>query len=77
MVQQEPADQVVVPAVALLPGVEGPEGRGHQRRLLQGVEGVHGRPVGEVERRQLWDPKSGCRVQRRVLAVVLSGRVHV
>lgn len=77
MVQQETADQMVLLAVGLLLGVKGPEGGGHQWGLLQGVEGVHRRPVGQIERHQLWDSKSGCCVQRRVLTIVLTRHIHI
>lgn len=77
VVQQETADKMVVLAVGLLFGVKSPEGRCHQWGLLQGVEDIHRGSVGQVESHQLRDPEPGCGVQRRVLTVVLTRRIHI
>lgn len=51
---------MVVLAVGLLFRVKSPEGRSHQWSLLERVDSIHRRSLGQIESQQLWDAESGC-----------------
>lgn len=62
VVQQDATDNMVILAVGLLFSVKRPEDCSQQWRLLESVDCIHRRSVGQVESHQLRDAESGCRV---------------
>lgn len=60
VVQEKATDNMVILAVDLFFGVKPPEGCSHQGSLLERVDCIHRRSMGQVESHQLWDTESGC-----------------